>query len=286
MSVVRLDVVGLYMMLLLLVGGGACGSDIEILRDLPYGDEHPARCLDLFRPLDADVPVPVVLALHGGNWIGGGRRDLDALARRLASQGYAVACMGYRFAPEAIFPAQRDDARAAARWLQAQAYDYGLDADRLFVLGVSAGGQLAALLALDPDPTGPAVRGVITLAAPMDLTGRTTLREKAILYTYLGAYYEDAPDIYRNASPITYVSATAPPWLIMHGTRDSVIPPMQAEEMARALEAVHVPVTLVRLVGASHAFPLTTSPAGRALDSAILAFLAQWSAVSVEAMPL
>lgn len=247
--------------------------DIEIIRNIQYGTAHTAQQLDVYRPLHTAAPCPVVLAIHGGNWLNGSRRDLASIAERIAAHGYAVAVMDYRLAPEFVFPQQRDDARLAARWLAAHAEEYGVCGSSLYVLGVSAGAELAALLGTDPDPDGPSICGVMVLAGPMDCTMPQSLTAKAILYNYLGVYYTDDPDRYRQASPISHVSADDPPFFFAHGTADAVVPIGQAEHMAKALEGVGVPVSMLRLSGVGHGFPKPLTKQSNALEAGILAFM-------------
>lgn len=251
-------------------------GEIEGIRELTYRTiAGKALALDVFRPATQEAPVPVILVIHGGPWLSGERGTIYPLAHRLAAAGYAVVTPDYRLAPEYVFPAPLDDLRAAAHWVREHAETYHFNLHRFFVLGVSAGGQLADLLALQPAPGAPPARGLITLAAPTDFTVRLpSLKAAVALQLYLGADRDEHPDRYRAASPITYVSPTSPPSLIMHGADDPFVPPAQSTALAAALRAKQISVILRIFPGMGHEMPSLNSPAGQQIVSSILLFLA------------
>jgi len=118
---------------------------VQIVRDIVYGSEDPgSQSLDLYVPKNADKPLPLVVWIHGGGFVGGNKRPTPAV--RLLEEGFAVASIEYRFLNTAPFPAQVHDCKAAIRWLRAHAKEYNLDPDRIGVWGGSAGARLAALL--------------------------------------------------------------------------------------------------------------------------------------------
>ena len=123
---------------------------VKALRNLEYarvGDKK--LLLDLYLPEKPQGPLPLVIWIHGGAWLGGDKADCPA--RRLVQRGYAVASVNYRLSNEAIFPAQIKDCKAAVRWLRAHTAEYGLDAGHFGVWGASAGGHLVALLGTSGD---------------------------------------------------------------------------------------------------------------------------------------
>src|SRR5262249_24554280 len=123
--------------------------------------------MDLYQPSHSHKRLPVVLEVHSGSWQSGDRAEFPALSRYLAARGYVVASVDYRLAPQAIFPAQRDDIFSAIRYLKNHSTDLGLDKDRFVLLGRSAGGQLALSAAYaEKDPV---IKGVIVFYAPNDL---------------------------------------------------------------------------------------------------------------------
>lgn len=247
-----------------------------IHRDLAYAepDGLPLR-LDLYVPAGA-CPVPVCVYLHGGGWLRGSRTDRAAERLvPLARTGIAVAAVEYRLSDRASFPAQLDDARAAVRWLRAHGAEFGVDARRVGAWGASAGGHLAALLGLCPDrgddvPGNGSVQAVVTWFPPTDLLSRDQdepegppppfltgpLPTPSFEARLLGlASTEDDPALARNASPLTHVHEGAPPFLIMHGDRDGLIPSAHSRRLFRALRARNVDATLLLLAGADHEDP-------------------------------
>lgn len=248
--------------------------DLEARRGLVYRTiAGTSLVLDLYRPLAAEGVLPTVLLLHGGSWSGGGRDAQRGLARSLAAQGFAVAVADYRLAPSVRFPAPLEDARAAAAWLRAHAADYRLDAGHLSVLGVSAGGELAGLLATQPETAG-WFTAAVTLAAPSDLTvPANSLKVRAVLRMYLGAEREERPDLYAAASPVSYLTADDPPFLLLHGQDDPLVPPAQSRVLAEQLRALGVPVALRLLPDTGHDMPAPETVRGAALLRIIVDFL-------------
>jgi acetyl esterase/lipase len=247
--------------------------------------------LDLVLPPETGNPVPVVVFLHGGGWRVGSRHSAGpAYAgasptpfERLAQAGIAVASIDYRLSGEATWPAQLHDAKAAVRWLRARAGDLGIDPDRIAAWGESAGGHLAELLGLTGDDptlegdggiTGPssAVVAVAAWYAPSDLVAVATdlgqdpgdpdTREALLL----GAPAADLPDVAAQASPITHVSAGAPPFLLLHGRADRLIPCVQSERLHAALVTAGDDVEFELYDGADHVWKGSADAPQRALE--------------------
>ncbi|MEV5518605.1 alpha/beta hydrolase, partial [Streptomyces flaveolus] len=171
---------------------------VRLLRAVPYAVHDGSRPLelDVWLPEEApDEPLPVIVFVHGGAWRTGLRDDLGPRFRtwrpgpfaRLARAGFAVVCPDYRLSGEAVFPAPLDDLGAALAWLRARAADLGIDAERVVAWGESAGGHLAALLALT---AGPPLRGCVVWYGATDLTAAPPRTPEAGL---LGAPAADAP---------------------------------------------------------------------------------------------
>jgi acetyl esterase/lipase len=236
--------------------------------------------LDLWVPPAAD-PAPLVVWIHGGGFMFGDRRYLPETLRpgqvfdELLAAGLAVASIDYRHALEAPFPAQLHDAKAAVRYLRAHADELGIDTGRIGVMGESAGGHIAALVGLTahrPDLEGThgvvgpssAVDVVVDWYGPADLSTmpRKTLPPAvaAKLPPELLVAPEDqltrglAGAALADASPVTHVTADAPPFLLVHGTTDWLVPYAQSEQLAAELTAAGVPVRLVPVEGAEHIF--------------------------------
>jgi acetyl esterase/lipase len=240
---------------------------VRRVRDVRYAEVPGYRPLelDLYLPdgPEGDGPRPVIVHVHGGGWRRGSRREpLPALGPdfygSLAEQGFAVAAADYRLSGEARFPAPLEDVRAAFGWVRDHAAAYGLDADRVFGWGDSAGGHLVLLAAL----TGTPVRGAVAWFPVTDLLGLPSdvaaaggvpdtgpdSREAQLL----GAPAGSVPGLARQASPVTHASAAAPPVLLMHGAADDLVPPAQSVRLAEALRAAGAPVELELVPGATH----------------------------------
>ena len=249
------------------------GQNLVIRRNLVYRTvEGQSLTLDLLQPEEAAGPLPLVIALHG--WRKADRDLLRPVAESMAGAGYAVALAACRPAPRWIFPAQLEDARAAVTWIRENAEMLRIDGDRCFLLGYSAGGQLAGLLGTREETAGQ-FAGVMLLAAPTDLTAPPpSLQAKIAMRMYLHAEREDHPERYAAASPITHVSADDPPFLVIAGRKDDYVPPAQATRMVDALREKDVPARLLLLPDTGHEPPALTSPDGTAMLHALQAFLA------------
>ncbi|MEV2256703.1 alpha/beta hydrolase [Streptomyces sp. NPDC050147] len=238
-------------------------ADPRLLRGVPYAEVEGGRPLelDLWLPDTGSRPAPLVLFVHGGAWRRGRRDDMGMRIRhwvpgpfaRLAAAGFAVACADYRLSGEATFPAPLDDLRAALRWLELRAPELGVDTARTVVWGESAGGHLASLLALDPAVP---ASGAVIWYAPSDLTvpcgpfdPRSATTPEALL---LGAAPANVPERARAASPVARVHRDAPPFLVVHGEQDTMIPVAHGEALAARLRDADVPVELRTVPGADH----------------------------------
>lgn len=209
--------------------------------------------------------MPLVAWIHGDTWRDGSRADCPL--RWLADEGYAVASIGYRLTDSATFPAQLDDCRAALDEIRRTAQVWGIDPERIAVVGAGAGGHLAALVGLSA-PADARVAAVGTVAAPTHLTslGPAHDRPSSPASLLVGGPLAEFREAAQRASPLSYVSADDPPCLVMHGDRDESIPPAQSVALDAALRAAGVDSTLVILEGTAHAPALDRgTPAGRAL---------------------
>jgi len=212
------------------------------------------------------------------------KRSFTAYGRILAEQGYASFSVNYRLAPQFHYPAALEDLRCAVKWIREHAVDLRVDPSRIAALGSSAGGHLVALLGTAPegigdcgDPTiSSRVQAVIALFGPMDLLDAVGSTGEEAVEGFLGASAAEDPDLWREASPITWVSPDDPSFLLIHGRDDQLVPFAQSVEMADALRQAGVEAVLLIVPGAGHGFHnrLDTPQARQALD-AILNFLAE-----------
>lgn len=245
---------------------------VKVFRDLEYiRGGHARNRLDLYLPEKAKRPLPVVVWIHGGGWQTGSKERTPALG--MTARGYAVASINYRLSQHAIFPAQIHDCKAAVRFLRAGAGQYGLDAERIGVWGESAGGHLAALLGTTGDEkniNGPGanleqpsrVQAVVDWYGPANFL---TLAPRPNRVRFLGGDPQQLPQKAAQASPVTHVSRTAPPFLILHGDQDDKVPIGQSLELAAVLTKAGVEVTLHVVEGARHGGPQFSSPENRKL---------------------
>jgi acetyl esterase/lipase len=249
-------------------------AGVEALRDLEYSrpDDRPLM-LDLYVPEEGPRPRPVVLWVHGGAWRSGSKERCPALW--LTRHGYAVASINYRLSGVAQFPAQIHDVKTAIRWLRAQAQKYELDPERVGAWGSSAGGHLVALLGTSDGveklegkgghaDQSSRVQAVCDFFGPTDflqmdahsppgspITHDASSSPESLL---IGGPIREHPDEVARANPITWVDRDDPPFLILHGDRDPLVPLHQSQLLHAALAQAGVDVTLHVVEGAGHGF--------------------------------
>jgi acetyl esterase/lipase len=223
---------------------------------------------------------PTVVVVHGGSWQHGDSTQLTALNRYLAARGYVVAAINYRLLPDHPFPAGCDDLRAAIDYLKANAEAIGIDPQRIVLLGRSAGGQLALLVAYTAGD--PAIRGAIGIYPAIDLvyayqhpSDPRLLDGPAVLRAYLGDSPDQVPATYAAASPTSFVGPTTPPTLLIHGGSDELVSPAQSRRLAARLAHAGRPHLLLQLPWATHGCDAHFSgPSGQLSTYAIERFLA------------
>ncbi len=193
---------------------------------LAYGP-RPMQRLDLYGPLDAAVPVPLIVFIYGGAWSEGDRRDFGFVARWLAARGYVVAVPDYRVLPEVEYPVFLEDCAAVVRWSLANATAYGADPSRLAVMGHSAGAYNAAMLALEPAyGVAGAIGAVVGLSGPYDFYPF----DVPISVRTFGAAVDPIA-----TQPVNLVTAAAPPMFLASGNDDVVVGPFNTVGLARSL---------------------------------------------------
>jgi gluconolactonase len=203
--------------------------------DLVYGKTREQELkLDVYRP-KSDAVLPACVLVHGGGWTGGDKERFRALGFALAEKGYVVANVEYRLAGVAKYPAAVQDCSLAVRWVRANVKRFALDPQRIGAWGGSAGGHLVGLLAAAPEhfltpelkEVSAAVQATCIMAGPTDLTNATFVeslrraKEKSNSYTWFGKLYDNAPELYHDASPITHFSKTTGPVLFLTGDLDN-----------------------------------------------------------------
>lgn len=225
--------------------------------------------LDIYLPKYVEKPYPVIVWIHGGGWRQGSKENPTAAS--MVEQGYAVVSINYRLSGQAIFPAQIHDCKAAIRWIRANAAKYYLNPERIGAWGSSAGGHLVAMLGTtgDVDSLEGTVGGNLqfssSVQAVCDWYGPTNLPTMCDFPSDIDHCDSTSPEglliggtIKGNlaqavaASPITYVSANDPPFLIMHGTLDMSVPFHQSVELDSALKTAGVNVQFVPIANTGH----------------------------------
>jgi acetyl esterase/lipase len=246
---------------------GSSPTSTPIQVDLPYCTtvDGVELTMDLYQPRKAIGDAPAVVYIHGGGWTSGDKSDGVGLIfkQELTRRGYIYAAINYRLAPKYTFPAQIEDVKCAIRHLRAEADRYGLDPLRIGVIGGSAGGHLAALLGTSDAQAGwdvgeyteqsSRVQAVIDLYGPTDL--KAMLAAASLRYaTQVFGASDNQDEVLDTYSPVTYVSPDDPPFLIMHGDQDQVVPLEQSQILYERLKSDGVPVELVIVKNAGHSF--------------------------------
>jgi acetyl esterase/lipase len=272
-------------------------ADVEVLEDVVFGTVNGKELhVDIARPKQTPAePMPAVLLIHGGGWAGGTHKGYAPMW--LAQHGYFTASVEYRLSGEAPWPAQIEDCKLAVRWLRANADKYHVNPNRIGCMGHSAGGHLVACLGVLGDDKALDVGGypgvssrveaVVDEAGPVDFTpeGRPTVgtdtKDNPGLIKLFGGSFAEKPDAWRQASAALHVSADTPPFLILHGANDHLVPIAQAERMLAALKAAGIPAQFIPVKNAGHGLRPEKSgdpaadPDPEAQHAAILAFFDQ-----------
>ncbi|MFF4350079.1 alpha/beta fold hydrolase [Streptomyces sp. NPDC001530] len=250
------------------------------LKDIAYGEGLDGRLIDVYLP-DGEGPWPLVIWSRGSGWLADtGRDDADVVARQLNPRGFAVAGLAIRSSAQTRFPGQLRDIEEAIRHLRTNAPSYGLDPDRIGALGESSGGWAAAMAALTVD----GIRAAVAVYPPTDLLSMDeqmlpgTLQEFTLPQSQLrstggtptpgspyghddpesaesrllGGPLQERPELARRASPLTYADQDAPPFLILHGKGDRIVPYRQGELFYQALAKAGADVELITLPHADH----------------------------------
>lgn len=220
------------------------------LTGIAYGDDVRQK-LDIYTPAEkAGTPRPVLIFFHGGAWRDGERDGYGFLGRAFASRGFVTVVADYRKAPTVRFPAFVEDTAAAVAWVHDNVAKHAGDANRIFVMGHSAGAHVAMMTALDPQWLAAnnlkpdIIKGVIGLAGPYDFLPLTTESSKIALGQW--------PDL-TETQPITYARADAPPLLLLTGDQDTVVKPRNSKILAAKIDELGGAQQLKIYPGVDHA---------------------------------
>ncbi|HSV41307.1 MAG TPA: alpha/beta hydrolase [Nocardioidaceae bacterium] len=268
--------------------------DVKVLRDVRYSEHGKRGLLDIYIPRHhAPQGAPILLAVHGGGWtIGEKHWQGVALLQQMAAAGWVVVAINYRLSPRDPWPAHIVDVKAAIAWLHKNAQQYGADSSYIAITGQSAGGHLASLAALTPnDPefqpgfedTDTRVQACLGMYGAYDVAGATgrkaalQMRDQFLARRVFMADPASDLDLFERASPIVRVNAEAPPFFVIHGANDTLIPVDQARDFVAALRQVSKePVLYTELKGTQHAFDIFPSLRSQHVMKAVDRFL-RWT---------
>lgn len=264
--------------ILVLLSLGIIGATVQLLRqplvpsetivdyattqqDVAYcGSYDAAQTLDFYRPKSSgDTTLPLVVYIHGGGWKSGSKRNAlitHTYGPFFLQHNIAVASIDYRIHTPHAYPDQNKDVSCALNYLYSQASTLKIDPNKTIIFGDSAGGQLAAFAALHPpygsdSYTKPV--GVIDFYGVSDFSTLVNRRPRPDLNArhYLGPHYNDDA---AQASPITHVTASSPHFLIIHGTKDGIVPIAQSKELYEQLTEQGNTAYFIAIPGAKHGF--------------------------------
>ncbi len=266
---------------------------IEVIKNISYAPQYGTRgLLDVYKPAGDVTGAPVLLQVHGGGWtIGNKDQQGIPLMKHMASRGWVCVAVNYRLSPRDAFPAHLVDVKHAIAWIRQHGAEYGADPAYIAITGGSAGGHLTALAALTPnDPeyqpgfedADTTVQAAVPFYGVYDMAGITGGAAVWMRDRFLGprVFFSDpSKDLtpFEKASPLLRVNADAPPFYVIHGVNDSLVPVVQARRFVAALRAVsHEPVAYTELAGTQHAFDVFPSARSQNSVRGVERFL-RWS---------
>lgn len=269
------------------------GRSIDRVKNIDYwGDGRYRHRLDIIRSkTNPPAHAPVLIQIHGGGWIIGDKREQGIpLMAELASRGWVCAALNYRLSPRATWPDQIVDCKRAVAWVRSHIAEYGGDPSFIAVAGGSAGGHLTALVGLTPDKAewqpgfedaDTSVDACVPFYGVYDMTGTRSwpkrsghgiqrMLERAVMKTS----FAEHPAVFEEASPVGWVRPDAPPFFIVHGSNDTLVPVEVARDFFGALGAVSTsPVAYAEVPGAQHAFEVLVSERAWHSTAGAVAFL-------------
>jgi acetyl esterase/lipase len=257
--------------------------------DISYGPSGRDNLLDIWRRHDLAPGrrAPVLIQVPGGAWaVNGKRGQAYTLMSRMVELGWICVSIDYSKSPRCAFPAHIIDVKRAIAWVRENITDYGGDPDFIAITGGSAGGHLASLAALTPnDPAfqpgfegaDTTVQAVVPYYGVYDFTDVENMHGLMLPFLeqfVMRARYADAPERFKAASPISYARGEAPPFFVLHGEKDELVPCGQARAFCAALRAAGAPtVAYAELANAHHAFDITPTVRSRLAANSVADFL-------------
>lgn len=234
-------------------------EDIEEIKNIEYKNINGKSLqLDIYKPKNIDKAAPLLVFIHGGGWKGGQRSDYLVYLVAFAKKGYITATVSYRLLKDGPYPACVEDISDAVRWFYNNGGKYDYDPDRIALIGGSAGAHLALLAAYgwknpnvnsdstDVPENSHRIKAVVDIYGPTDLTTEYS-RNHPLVTSFIARSFEQAPDLYKEASPIHYLDKNDPPTMILHGTSDDLVPISQSDLLKARLDSLGVPCVYYRL---------------------------------------
>jgi acetyl esterase/lipase len=251
-------------------------DDVERTSDVSYGPAGSRNLLDVYRHRDHPQGAPVLLQVHGGGWVIGDKDTQGIpLMQHMAARGWVCVAMNYRLSPRSKFPDHLVDVKRALAWVREHAGEYDADPSFVAVTGGSAGGHLAALMALTPNEpeyqpgfegadtsvqAAVPFYGVYDFAAESGTRSALQRRDQFLNKYVMQADATSAAQEYAKASPLLRIGPDAPPFFVVHGAHDTLVPVVEAREFAERLqETSKQPVAYAELPGTQHAFDIFPS---------------------------
>ena len=234
-------------------------NDIEEIKNIEYKTiDGKSLQLDIYKPKNLAGPAPLLVFIHGGGWKGGKRSDYLIYLVDFAKRGYITATVSYRLLKDAPYPACVEDIKDAVDWFYKNGENYGYDPDRIALIGGSAGAHLALLVtygwentrlkndSIEVPDKNHRIKAVVDIYGPTDLT-TDYARNQPLVTSFIAHSYEDAPELYREASPLFYLDKNDPITLILHGTSDDLVPISQSDLLQFKLDSLGVPCVYYRV---------------------------------------
>jgi len=209
-------------------------DNIKEYKDIVYKTvEKKDLKLDIYHQKNISDTTPLIIFIHGGAWKKGDKHSYWPYLIPYAEKGYITATIQYRLTGEAIYPAQLNDVISAIQWLQENANEYHIDKNKIALVGGSAGGHLAMMAAYSDASL--KIKGLVNLYGPSDLTTPYAQQTESV-QKLIGASYQEVPELYKMASPITYISKDIPPTLTFQGTLDELVPYEQSDNLDKKIK--------------------------------------------------
>lgn len=235
-------------------------KEIEEIKNIEYKIVNGKSLqIDIYKPRNLEEKVPLLVFIHGGGWRGGDRADYKVYLIPYAKKGYITATVSYRFIKDSPYSACVEDIEDAVKWFFGNGEKYGYDPNRIALIGGSAGGHLALLGAygwkksvekndstLFPIENSHRIKAVVDFYGPVDLTTEYA-RNHPTVTSFLKKTYDQAPEVFLEASPIHYLDSNDPPTLIFQGASDDLVRVSQSDNLKKQLDSLGVPAVYYRL---------------------------------------